>query len=212
MVTILWVWCPSGHLLHAMEQSTKSKILLTALRMFALYGYEGTNLRDLASELGLSKSALYKHYKSKEDIWDSTMEYMKGYFAERSPLKDHEVAIPNNEEEFISLLEKVLTFSMKDENLILGRRILAAEMFRAGEGKLPSNPYILEIKAKFELLLQKMMDEGVIKEDDPGFIALLFVSPITDMIRAADHEKDKDIYLEKALDFARCFFERIKKS
>ncbi|MEE3465029.1 MAG: helix-turn-helix domain-containing protein, partial [Candidatus Enteromonas sp.] len=65
-----------------MEQSTKSKILLTALRMFALYGYEGTNLRDLASELGLSKSALYKHYKSKEDIWDSTMEYMKGYFAE----------------------------------------------------------------------------------------------------------------------------------
>jgi hypothetical protein len=101
---------------------------------------------------------------------------------------------------------------MKDENLILGRRILAAEMFRAGEGKLPSNPYILEIKAKFELLLQKMMDEGVIKEDDPGFIALLFVSPITDMIRAADHEKDKDIYLEKALEFARCFFERIKKS
>ena len=30
--------------------------------------------------------------------------------------------------------------------------------------------------------------------------------------KASDHEKDKDIYLEKALEFARCFFERIKKS
>ena len=193
-----------------MEQSTKSKILLTALRMFAAYGYEGTNLRDLAAELGLSKSALYKHYRSKDDIWDSMMEYMKGYFAERSPFRNSEIATPNNEEEFLSLVKKVVTFSMKDENLILGRRVLAAEMFKTGERKLLSNPYVLEIKAKFEGLLQEMMEIGVIKKDDPGFLALLFVSPITDMIRAADREKEKDIYIEKALDFAKSFYDRIK--
>ena len=51
-----------------MENTTKNRILEQALIMFAENGYKGTNLRELASALGLSKSALYKHYESKEDI------------------------------------------------------------------------------------------------------------------------------------------------
>ena len=41
------------------ENSTKSRILDEALVVFAGNGYRGTNLRDLAARLGLSKSALY---------------------------------------------------------------------------------------------------------------------------------------------------------
>lgn len=50
-----------------MENTTKEKILDAALVSFAENGYKGTNLRDLAAGMGLSKSALYKHYASKED-------------------------------------------------------------------------------------------------------------------------------------------------
>ena len=49
-----------------MENTTKIRILDEALIMFAENGYKGTNLRDLAARLGLSKSALYKHYASKK--------------------------------------------------------------------------------------------------------------------------------------------------
>ena len=45
-----------------MENTTKEKILDAALVSFAENGYKGTNLRDLAAGMGLSKSALYKHY------------------------------------------------------------------------------------------------------------------------------------------------------
>lgn len=42
-----------------MESNTKEKILDEALVCFAENGYEGTLLRNIASGLGLSKSALY---------------------------------------------------------------------------------------------------------------------------------------------------------
>ena len=50
-----------------MESITKERILDAALVSFAEHGYKGTNLRDLAAGMGLSKSALYRHYESKED-------------------------------------------------------------------------------------------------------------------------------------------------
>ena len=45
--------------------NTKKKILVTALRLFAVYGYEAVSVSQIAGELGMTKGALYKHYKNK---------------------------------------------------------------------------------------------------------------------------------------------------
>ena len=44
--------------------NTKEKILVTALRLFAVYGYEAVSVSRIAGELGITKGALYKHYKN----------------------------------------------------------------------------------------------------------------------------------------------------
>ena len=49
---------------------TKENILHTALRLFARDGYEAVSVSAIAGELGMTKGALYKHYKSKRDIFD----------------------------------------------------------------------------------------------------------------------------------------------
>ena len=49
------------------EKNTKEKILEEALKLFAQSGYMGTSMNDIASKLGVTKAALYKHYKSKQD-------------------------------------------------------------------------------------------------------------------------------------------------
>ena len=72
-----------------MENTTKSRILDEALVMFAENGYKGTNLRDLAARLGLSKSALYKHYTSKEDIWNAVLDRMEAYYGEKFGSSEH---------------------------------------------------------------------------------------------------------------------------
>ena len=50
---------------------TRENILNTALRLFARDGYEAVCVSTIAGELGMTKGALYKHYKNKRDIFDS---------------------------------------------------------------------------------------------------------------------------------------------
>ena len=56
---------------------TKEKILETALKLFAKDGYEAVSVSDIADELGITKGALYKHYKNKRDIFDSILARME---------------------------------------------------------------------------------------------------------------------------------------
>src|SRR5438067_11036398 len=47
---------------------TRSRIQEVALELFTEQGYEATSLREVAERLGVTKAALYYHFKSKEDI------------------------------------------------------------------------------------------------------------------------------------------------
>jgi AcrR family transcriptional regulator len=47
---------------------TRERILDVALELFNEQGYERTSLREIAERLGVTKAALYYHFKSKEDI------------------------------------------------------------------------------------------------------------------------------------------------
>jgi AcrR family transcriptional regulator len=47
---------------------TRARSQQVALEHFAEQGYERTSLREIAERLGVTKAALYYHFKSKEDI------------------------------------------------------------------------------------------------------------------------------------------------
>ena len=66
-----------------MANDTKERILETALRMFSQNGYAGTNVRELTAALGLVKSSLYKHFESKEAIWNALLDQMIAYYDAR---------------------------------------------------------------------------------------------------------------------------------
>ncbi len=53
---------------------TRARIQQIAVELFAEHGYEGTSLREIAERLGVTKAALYYHFKSKEDIILSLVE------------------------------------------------------------------------------------------------------------------------------------------
>ncbi|POH62279.1 hypothetical protein C3B61_15450 [Cryobacterium zongtaii] len=52
----------------------KQRILEVAGTMFAEHGYDGTSMQDVATELGLTRAALYYHYSSKADILSEIIE------------------------------------------------------------------------------------------------------------------------------------------
>ncbi|WP_219462784.1 TetR/AcrR family transcriptional regulator [Nonomuraea rhizosphaerae] len=57
-----------------MREDTRTRIQEIALRLFTEQGYEATSLREIAEELGVTKAALYYHFKTKEDIVASLAE------------------------------------------------------------------------------------------------------------------------------------------
>ena len=65
-----------------MASDTKERIMTAALKLFSEKGYNGTNVRDLSNELGFVKSALYKHYESKEAVWKALLDNMEAYYSE----------------------------------------------------------------------------------------------------------------------------------
>ena len=55
----------------------KEEILIVALHLFARDGYEAVSVSQIAGELGMTKGALYRHYKSKRDIFDCIVQRME---------------------------------------------------------------------------------------------------------------------------------------
>ncbi len=56
------------------KNDTRSRIQAIALELFTEQGYEATSLREIAERLGVTKAALYYHFKTKEDIVASLMQ------------------------------------------------------------------------------------------------------------------------------------------
>jgi AcrR family transcriptional regulator len=61
---------------HIPRGDTKARILDIALELFAEHGYEKTSLREIADRLGVTKAALYYHFKTKDDIVRGIVESM----------------------------------------------------------------------------------------------------------------------------------------
>lgn len=57
--------------------NTKESILETALSLFAQFGYEAVSTQQIAMSLNITKGALYKHYESKQAIFDSILDRME---------------------------------------------------------------------------------------------------------------------------------------
>jgi TetR/AcrR family transcriptional regulator, cholesterol catabolism regulator len=61
-------------------ETTKHRILDTAITLFAERGFEACTMRDIASAVGIKAPAIYNHYSSKEDVLAAAMEHIMGRF------------------------------------------------------------------------------------------------------------------------------------
>lgn len=55
--------------------TNKEKIFDVSIDLFSEYGYDGVSIRQIAGEVGIKESSIYNHYKSKESILDSILDY-----------------------------------------------------------------------------------------------------------------------------------------
>jgi AcrR family transcriptional regulator len=58
----------------AQAERTRQQILETAQRLFTEHGYDATSLQMIADEMGLTKAAVYYHFRAKTDILHAAMQ------------------------------------------------------------------------------------------------------------------------------------------
>ncbi len=197
-----------------MGKETKDRILDEALVSFVENGYKGTNLRDFAAGMGLSKSALYSHYESKEAIWNALLDKMEAYYDARFGSPEHLPEIPKTIEEFYSLAMNMVNFTIHDEKIILTRKLLLTEQFHDDRVKsLATEHFINDTKAIFKSIFKKMIDKGILINEDSDMLALAFTAPITSLIHYCDREPEKESEIMQQIEtFVKHFIKMYGKS
>lgn len=196
-----------------MEGTTKERILDAALELFSHRGYEGTALRDLAAELGLSKSALYKHYTGKEDIWNSLLESIQKYYTSHIGMAG-ELPIPDSVEMLREQSLQQISFTMHDEKIIKVRRLLTLEQFRSPEvAELTSRHFLTDIETNNAAVFAGMMEKGIIRKDDPQLLAFAYTAPISVLIHLCDRQPRREPEVtEKIRQFIFRFTEELREN
>ena len=190
-----------------MANDTKERILAAALEMFSQNGYAGTNIRELSASLGLVKSGVYKHYESKEAIWNALLDQMIAYYGEHFGSPDHLPPVPDSPEELTRLTMHMVNITVHDEKIIMTRKVLTLEQFRDDRAKDLATKHVLTgLTEMFTQIFTGMMEKGVLRKDDPKMLAFAYTAPISALIHLCDREPGKtEDALKQAEEFSRHF-------
>ena len=190
-----------------MAKDTKERILAAALEMFSQNGYAGTNIRELSESLGLVKSAMYRHFESKDAIWNTLLDELIAYYEARFGSEKHLPPVPDSLEELVTMTMRMVNFTVHDDKVVKSRKLLSIEQFRDERARDLATKYFLTgLKDMFTPIFAGMMDKGLIREDDPAMLAFAYTAPISALIHLCDREPDKtDDAIAQAEAFSRHF-------
>ena len=175
-----------------MAKDTKERILATALDMFSQNGYAGTNIRELTASLGLVKSSMYRHFKSKEEIWNTLLDEMIAYYDERFGSPEHLPPVPEALEELVAMTMRMVNVTVHDEKIVKTRKLLMIEQFRDDRARdLATKHFLTGLRDMFTTIFRGMMDKGLIRKEDPAMLAFAYTAPISALIHLCDREPDK---------------------
>ena len=97
------------------EIGLREQILVTAKGLFIQQGYHGLAMRQISEAVGVSKAALYYHFKDKEELF---LAILSGYLNEIEAAIDEIVAKPVSSSEHIRLFAEYILKQPADQRAV----------------------------------------------------------------------------------------------
>jgi len=190
-----------------MANDTKERILNAALELFSQKGYEATNIREITASVGLVKSSMYKHFSSKEEIWNTLLDRMIAYYADHFGSTENLPEAPDTLEGLVQMTMGMVNFTVRDELVIMTRKVLTLEQYRDVRAKeLATKHFLVGLTDMFCHVFTQMMDKGLLRQDDPSMLAFAYTAPISALIHLTDREPEKtEEAISRIESFARHF-------
>jgi len=162
---------------------TKEEIIKTALKHFALKGYENTSMNEIAADLNISKPALYYHFKNKQDLYNEIFKY---YFEKLEFNKQN--SLEENINHYINVFGKFFI------NNPLIAKLFAKELACEGEHLTQES---IKIMSKTIQFLKSILPKNI----NPFFIQTLTVSAFTTYTNSLNLRKKVSKILNNTSDF-----------
>lgn len=174
--------------------STKERILNEALTLFSEKGYSEVYVGEIAEAVGIKTPSLYKHFKGKQEIFDSCVEK----FYERMTQIQNEMLLPGTQGASITYqtasTDMITAFAVglfmfywKDNVASKFRKILMIERYRNPElNAIFEKLFVIGAVENEKRIFSELIKVGIIKEEDPHIIALRFYTPIFYLLQKYD--------------------------
>ncbi|MBN1316231.1 MAG: TetR/AcrR family transcriptional regulator [Anaerolineales bacterium] len=151
------------------SQDTRLKIINAAIKMASIHGYLGATTKAIAKEAGVNEVTIFRLFGSKDNLFDESIERFGG-----------PAVAPQIEAMFTgNLREDMVTAAKGFYKLLYERRALfklalceSASIPSVAEG-LARNPRVF--RKTLARYLQKQMDKGVVKQENPEALAQAFL-------------------------------------
>lgn len=171
------------------DMTTKEKIIEEALTLFSGKGYKGTNVKMIAEAVGIRDSSLYKHFKSKKEIFDTIVEEMQhrisslalqvglppGQNCETEAKAYGELALDG----LRNLSRQIFLFYLKDSYISRFWKMAVMEQYHSPEIYDVYHRIFMEESISYQTnLFREMIRQGYFSSIDPEVIAMNFYCPI----------------------------------
>ncbi len=174
-------------------------VLRAAIELFNRQGYDATSMGDLASELGLTKSAIYHHVPSKEHLLERALE---------EALDELTSALDVVQADASCSPEQRLRAAVRASVVVLAEHLPAVTLLLRVRGNTPAEQGALARRRDIDQRLAEMVHEaahdGAIRADvDPLVISRLIfgmVNSLTEWVRGSEVEALADTVTTLAFD------------
>ena len=154
----------------APRSSGEQAILDAAVRLFSKHGFDGVSMRTIAQEAGVSKSNIYHHFRSKEELYLAIMQTSAARLSE---------LVDTLAEGGGSFEQRLRDFARAHLEHLFGQamtvRLLLREVFTGAEKwqRLLIDRVVGDIVRRLRAIFEKGQAEGALRPDiDPGLCAM----------------------------------------
>ena len=182
--------------------NTKKRILDEALTLFSENGYGNVYVAQIAEAVGIKAPSLYKHYKSKQDIFNAILDEMKKSYEKQASMlnisgedavSDAEVYSDIGEDELVRMATGLFLYFLHDEYAQKFRKMLTIEQFRDSElAHLLTKEYADDPLSYQSAMFSMLCEKGVLRKYDPNVMALHFYAPIYFLLTVCDREPQRE--------------------
>lgn len=180
---------------------TKQRIVDAALSLFSEKGYDAVSVSEIAEAVGIKAPSLYKHFSSKQGIFQAILGEMAARYAQQTARMqmnglDAQADLARlallSEEQLVEMGRELFLFFLKDEYTCKFRKLLTVEQYRNSElaalyTKLYADDPLAYQGGLFGLLAQG----GLFLNANPHITAMHFYAPIYMLLTLCDRQPER---------------------